>query len=280
MSNSTVVEWLNENTLRAYPLTEDSDRYFSRSGNRYDLFAIILDTLLMYASSAIPDTIKLNSIKTELVGGVATMTIQIDGQTPFTIDHYTTVNTEDHNSRYPRYARNSQHSVLAVGEEAARLVCGITVAFSNAVFEPSVSVELSDVTNGVSSLNISGNTLTGDITLTEGYQLSLIPGTENIAVEVGRNEGKPLPCVSVGADAGDCGCERVDECYDRCSDCCTVVSSINGAGPARTGNTINFLAGNHVKIYDDRDHHRIYIGLDFDTTDISKQIQINPRPLV
>ena len=47
MTNPPVLEWLDENQFRAFPLTDYSTRYVAWEAINYDLYPLILDALLM-----------------------------------------------------------------------------------------------------------------------------------------------------------------------------------------------------------------------------------------
>ena len=250
MSNATIVEWLNENELRGYPLLEESTNYYTHQNVTYELHRLIVDALLLYDLS--PDMVEITSIQTSS----GTLTINITNQPAFTLANYSSI-TE------PQYLRNSFNSLIVVSAYASQLPNNAAFNVSGAVFEPCTVLEIPLSIKGLSSLTVAGNTGTGDITLTEGYQLSLIPTANSLEIEVGRNFGIPLPCISVS---------------NITNDCTSIISSINGASPLQSGSPIKFIAGNHVKIFEDQANNRIYIGLDFESTDIP--IQQLPTPPV
>jgi hypothetical protein len=252
MSNfSTVVEFLNENEYRGYPLLETSNRYFTIAGTEYDLFRLIVDAQIGYANISDSFTANITSITTDS----SNLTIHITG-TQFTVTNYLS-------ATYPHYAYDTNYNLLVIGEYALQLPTNSNTTITNAIFEPSVIYEKS--ITGVNSVTISGHVLTGDITLREGYQVSLIPKKNNIDLEVGRNEGIPLPC-------GDF--------RGLTSDCDTVISSINGVTPNKTGHPISIIGKNHITVFDDPDNHRIYIGYDFKLADVPAQQLIHPTPVI
>lgn len=247
MSLSTVVEWLNENALRSYPLIEGSPRAIVSGEVSVDLYALVLDATLFYTNA--PDNAQITSIQTTGF----TLTVRVTGQSDFVVHNYTT-------ATYPQYIRNTEHSLLVLGDATA-IPTNLTFPV-NATFELSTVIEIYPNTKGVSSLTIDETTLTGAISLEDGYQCSLIPNGNTLQIEVGRGEGLPLPCVSVKGVTNDCD---------------SIVSSVNGVTPIATGGILKLVAGNHVKVIDDPDNHRIFIGFDFvDDTQILPQTL--PRP--
>lgn len=233
MSLSTVVDWLNENALRSYPLVEGSPRYITSGEVKVDLYALILDAVLFYSSA--PDNAQITSIQTNGFN----LTIHVAGQSNFVLSNYTTAS-------YPQYIRNTEHSLLVLGDASA-IPTNLTFTV-NATFELSTTIEVYPNTKGLSSLTIDGTTLTGDIPLSDGYQCSLIPNGNTLQIEVGKGEGQPLPCASVKGVTNDCA---------------SVVSAVNGVTPTATGGILKIVAGNHVKVIDDPDNNRIFIGFDF-----------------
>jgi hypothetical protein len=233
MSFSTVVEWLNENSLRSYPLVEGSPRTIMSGQVSLDLHSLILDASLFYDIA--PDEVKLVSVQTS----GSTLTIQVTGQANFVLANYNTTS-------YPQYVRNTNHSLLVLGD-ATGIPTNLTFQ-ANALFELSATTEVYPNTKGLSSLTIDGTTLTGNISLSDGYQCSLIPSGNTLQIEVGKGEGQPLPCVSIKGVTNDCD---------------DVVSSLNGVTPTSTGGILKIVAGNHVKVIDDPDNNRIFIGFDF-----------------
>ena len=258
MSQSTIVEWLNENKMRSFPLTENSPRAVTLNSTIYDLYQIIVDAMIVY--SELPTSVNVTSITTTATDLVITVTDQPD----FTVVDYVT-------AEYPQYIRNALNSLIVIDSYAAGLPSEQTATLTDVEFEPGITYEIALNTRGVSSLTIEGSNtcgtftsgaLTGDVVLTEGYQISLIPTSHKLRIEVGKNEGRVLPCDS-------------ETCV--VSDCTTLVSSVDGVSPTITGNPIKLVGKNHVVIFDDLDNNRVYIGLDFTVADVP--VQVLPTPV-
>lgn len=255
MSLSTVVEWLNENENRAYPLTSNSTRYLVKGRNTYDLYPVILDAMLVFTT--LVTSVSLTKIKA--VSGDLTITLSADS----TLIEF--IITDYKNVVYPQYLRDTNQNLLVVGAAATSLPDNITFEVVNTAFEPSVIYEMLPDVLGVSDLTIGDHLFTGNIVLSDGVQLSFTPNKNAIAFEVGRNEGIPLGCGDYSAGTPDCG---------------AVVSSVNGVTPNKTGNPIFFTGKNHVTVYDDPDSNRVYIGLDFTAADIPEQKLSRPPKLI
>jgi hypothetical protein len=263
MGESTVVEWLNENQQRAYPLTANSTRWVSMGTVTIDIYPLILDARFAY-STTLPTDIKLESI--EKTGTVLVFTIT--GVPTFAIDTAT--------EQFPCYMRNANWDLLVIGDTATDVVANLTdgqiLSLTSVYFEPTVAVELTGAALGVSSINFKSSTFgaddnivnSGDVTLVEGYQTDIQFGDQVVKIAIGRNEGIPLGCENFFTD-------------DLAYDCDSVISSINGASPRQTGGTITLVAGDHVKIYEDPEKNRIYIGLDFTAADICSTTMTPPR---
>lgn len=242
MPDSLVIDWLNENALRAYPLKE----MITRTVGDYTLDdGVILDAQFVYAS--LPTDVHL----TQIVSNATDVIFTITGGTTFTISK---------SGVFPAYSRTAQGHLLVVGESALDIPED-TYVFSNVIFEPSISFEFGDAWLGVQSLEFNDSPpLTGDINIIEGYQFGVRIADDVITLNCGAGYGAPLSCTSFG-DA---------------SDCASIVSYINGVGPDGR-KVLYFKNGGGVVIFDDPPNHRIFIGLASDPSkDTCKTITSNP----
>jgi hypothetical protein len=256
--NNKGLEWLEENSLRAYPLISDSTQYFTSNGIVYDMYQIVLDALLVYSS--IPAKVVITNFYTD----ASNLYIKVSGNITFKILNYAT-------AAYPQYVRNFNSgldgNLLVVGQLASTLPANSIFLLTNTVFEPGVCLEINPASLGVTDLIIGSlGSLSGNIKLEEGYQFSLIPQDNQIDMEIGRGCGIPLPCQ-----------DNFTSLFT--SDCNTVCSYINGVTPATTGNPVYIVGDNHVVVFDDPDNNRIFVGFDFDTTDIPTQKLTAPLTL-
>ena len=250
MTNPPVLEWLNENQYRAFPLTDHGTRYVVYESVSCDLYQLVLDALLVYASQ--PAQPQITQIQTNSTN----LTISITGQSNFEVVNYLT-------AAYPQYLRNAQNSLLVIGSYASTLQPNVTLNPTNALFTPSLIYVIPTPMSGVSAINWGAGNLTGSVTINDGYQLYFLP-TTTIEVEVDKNNGQPLPCGNVLGITPDCS---------------SIVSSVNGVTANKTGDIINLVGGNHVNIFDDPANNRIFVGYDFVTADIVTQ-QLLPPPTI
>jgi len=256
MAESTILEWLEENSYRAYPLQEGYATKFiyGKMALPFDLYNVVVDANLAYYS--LPAAVYLEKI---IIAG-STLTIYV---TPAvgSPDNNTFVYTLNAGTHI-YYGRNASGDLLVLNDNINQLIGYNTYFNFNVPFEPSVCCEIGGAYVGVTSIAINGTDISAD-TLVNGYQLAVLPTGQNIDLEVGRNYGQVLPC------------------YNRFSPpsltCGQIVNNINGATPTATGGSINIVAGQHVQIYNDPDSHTVYIGLDFVSSDISFG-QLTPTP--
>ena len=207
-----------------------------------DLKKLILDANFVY-TEALPAIISLTGIEattTDLIISVGTK-------------QFTLENPPSELTAYPAYLYNQDGSLLVIGIEAYKLFTAMLTGETYtpvAAFEPSVATEISGLTAGVNSVSFADEAITaGDITLNNGYQTGIQFIGQVIQLTVGRNFGQVLDCTRFFEDEED--------------DCDSVISNINGATPKVSGGSIYLVAGPHVKIFDDPERARIYIGLDF-----------------
>lgn len=250
MSLSTVVEWLNENALRAYPLISSSPRFFQCGSNVVDLYGVIVDANFVYKTQ-LPSNVQLTSI---IIAG---------SNVTFTVNELPTFTISLSSPTFPIYARNSNNDLLVIGDQAVNLVGDATYAFNDVIFEPTIAVEIANELSGVSSLQLGDKAWTGVINLLEGYQVDITVVDNSLQITVGRNEGQVLPCQNFFSDS-------------LTYDCGQVISYINGASPADSGGILTLKAGDHIKIFEDKEQGRIYIGFDFNVTDICPSPLLGP----
>ena len=246
MADTLIIDWLNENALRSYPLKE---RITRTSSGVYTLTNdLILDAQFTYFSEEIPSEVKLLNITSTLT------------DVSFTITALETF-TVAKDAGFPAYLRTSQGQLLVIGESAANIPVGV-YNFTNVVFEPSVSTEFLGEWEGVSSIRFAALTaLDGTIDFTPGFQFDINITGQNIALSCGAGKGRPLSCNSFG---------------DYTNDCDEILSYINGVAPDGNG-VMHLFSGGGILILEDPDNHRIFVGLTNDpTTDICNPITSNP----
>lgn len=236
MSDSLIIDWLNENEQRAYPLV------INNSLNSQ----IILDASLVYEAAG-SITAVISSIT--VVGNI--VTIAVPGITSFSFNKQTVT--------YPHYAY-SGCSLIVVGQSITTLVSTGTI---NVPFDPSVIYDLRGKWRGVSKLKVSANQvdieLIGDIVWTEGYQFAVSSKDEhNINLAAGNQYGLTVPCGT--------------NLFGYPNDCSDIISFINGVTTMTDPGKFNLTSDNGIKILEDPENNRIFIGLNFDVTDVCKKI--------
>jgi hypothetical protein len=256
MPQSIVTEWLNENSQRAYPLTTGSTNLITVGSVSYELQKVILDANLVYLLDFMPEEVFLTRV--EISGNNVSFYITGDNSPPFVV-------TDVPNATFPVYVRNSQGSLLVLGEELLTLFSTNTShEYSNVTFEPSVVSEFIGRLRGINSVTFNNHTFVGTINIKEGYQTNVQFKPNNVIyVSAGSSEGIPIGCQNFFSDeiADDCG---------------TIVSWVNGASPLENGGNLRIVAGPHIKIFNDKDNSRIYIGLDFESVDVCKAKPLPP----
>lgn len=241
MGNPNILDWLDENSERAYPLSEFCSRYSDASILLPD--SGILDAQIIH--SDLPSTTFLESVT---ISG-STATIEVTDQSPFVIS-------------YPGgYIRNAENSLLVIGAGLFDLPDGAHT-FTNLEFEHSVVYEFAGPWLGVSSVTFpTYSPLTGEIVFTEGYQFNVINSTNTITLGAHNLYGDSIDCETFGSLTSDCN---------------SIISNIGGV--ASDGLFQTFIrAGPGVTVLDDPENHRIYIGFYFTSiADVCKDIPPYP----
>jgi len=246
MSDSLIVDWLNENEERAYPLRETANRV---SGALTLNNGVILDAQLIYSTT-------LASVRlTSLVVSGTTAVFNVSGSKIFTVDK---------TLAFPQYVRLADGSLLVVGSVVSDIADG-TYTFTNCDFEDSVWYEWNTNWVGVNQINFKKGATdlikTGAVLISQGLQTTLTPQTANsLYWSVGRNEGDPLACETVTVLPDDCS---------------SIISYINGAIP-NEALKLQLNAGANVVILEDPADHRLYVGLVFKPNDICPVIYSHP----
>ena len=245
MANSLVIDWLNENALRAYPLKE----LINRVGGAYTLTDdVILDAQFVYTT--LPGNVQLLNITSDAVN----VTFTITGGDTFVVPKA---------SSFPLSVRNANGNLLTVGEATAAIPNGV-YNFSNTSFEDGISHEFSGSWLGVSSLQFNSSPLkTGTLNFVEGYQFGINITGSNIFLGCGKSYGLPVGCETFGPQTNDCN---------------DIVSYINGDKPS--SEQIRFSNGGGIVILEDPDNNRLFIGLASNPAeDVCKNIPSNPSQL-
>lgn len=244
MANPTVLDWLDENSLRSFPLKESAKK---TSGAYTIPTNLLLDAVFVY--TAHPGNSYLTNIY--CLGDIVTFT--------FTGGLVFTASKAD---PYPQYLRNSDGSLLVVGEGLEDVPAG-SHNFTTLGVENSLIYEFGGAWLGVSSLTFDPNDpLIGDIRLYEGFNFLVKTSPTILSLGVDGLYGLQMSCEHFG---------EVD------NDCDDIISWINGVGPDGD-DELKIVAGDGVVVWDDPEHYRIYVGFQFNSVaDVCKDIP--PHPL-
>jgi len=244
MGDSLIIDWINENENRSYPL-----QYIPNSaGSALD--NVILDAAIFYDGETIHNIVYLTEIE---VSGNDRI-IKITGQPNFTAASVAT-------ATYPLYIRNSKKSLLVIGSGIKDIA--ETTVYENVRFEGSVCYFFTKPWRGVSSLGFNNATpLTGEIVFEEGYQFGIDVTGSVIELDANRNKGEPIGCTKFFNSIPD--------------DCSSIISFMNGVGVVNQGDNFQLVAGPNISIFNDPENHRIYIGLNFEKDDVCETPL--PRP--
>lgn len=283
-----VIDWLNENESRAYPLME---------GPKTISDDFLLDAQFVSSTTAWNGLVRL--IQVNIAAGTVTVTFDNGGTSlVFTIPNAI-------NEVYPLYLREPGGSLCVFGEGVRTLfdlaTAGSLTLSETATLEPSVCYHFVKAWLGVSSikhapsmetdvahspyykpslplvtLGASPAGLTGDVQLLEGYNFRVSIDDNLIDLEVSSSYGLRMNCTTsfIGEDYADCD---------------DLVSYINGVPPGATGN-FQLLAGANVNITqgtalgpfndpysESAREHSIFVGLDFLRTDLCAPVNIVPN---
>ena len=137
-----------------------------------------------------------------------------------------------------------------VGAEIAKIKSNLYPV--NQLFLPSVCHIFNTPWQGVKSLSFNGEAVTGDIKFTEGYHIGITPTPLGFLIKAGRNYGLPL------------GCGKVYPELNVPDDCASVVSTLNSVSAGGDGD-FKLSGGSGVAVFNDKDNHRIYVGLNSST---------------
>lgn len=308
-----VLDWLNENELRSFPLLNDANKLFSLNGSSWLLPEnFILDLQLTVKDSSLVTEgydiipVVLSSIALIESGDVKIIFSGDEQITEFTI-------SAPDSQTYPLYIRNPDGnlavfglgvlSFIAAAETASQLVTNIPVEPAtctqfngvwlgvNSITSSPEKVSLSPLLGGISRAyepilpledTETSTSLQGDVKFLEGYNFRVAIRESLIDLEIASGYGLLM----------NCSTSFIPEEYLDCSD---IVSFINGVPPDSSG-TFRLTAGSNINItkgaaissdfYDPvssvsrletSNNHTLFVGLNFQATDICAPVNIIPR---
>jgi hypothetical protein len=304
-----VLDWLNENELRAYPLLDDSSKLLLISGNPWSLpDNFILDLQLTVKTFSLDSyvPVRLSSIERKSSGDLAVTFSASEQIAEFILSSPQT-------QSYPAYVRNSDGNLAVFGEGVLSFLTTVSTSAkitTNIPVEPSTCTQFNGAWFGVNSFTtspekVSYNSLLvdeyriyepslpladtstqtivqGDIKFLEGYNFRVAIAEEKIDLEIGFGYGLRM----------NCSTSFIPEEYLNCGD---IVSYINGVPPDDSGN-FRLTAGSNINItkgttistdfYDPvsslshsekSNEHTLFVGLNFQSTDICAPVNIIPQ---
>jgi len=289
-----VLEWLNENALRGYPLLEEASKWSTSSPATALPDNFLLD-LVLVSSSPLTQATTLTE--------VAVMAPRSLVVTFSTGDQFHIADTAA--EAYPAYIRLESGSLAVIGEGAKAFTAG-TYTYAIPV-EPCTVFEFCNEWLGVSSIDISPAIATYDSVGYAPKTLSMLglqttdtpPLTGNVRVRAGYNFriGISGNLIDLQAAAGlglklSCTTSFI---ADALKDCAQIVSYINGIPPA-ADNKFSLVAGTNINIidgitvepaqYDQYDAgaslensnlHTLFVGLTFLQTDLCSPVNLTPE---
>jgi hypothetical protein len=295
-----IIEWLNENELRAYPLIEGKTNSAIPDN-------AILDLQLVIDSAVSPIGAKL----IDFTIGFYEVTITFTGDNIFNFTYADETSGSLNDLKYPLYLRNNKGSLLVLGEGIKAIEQYKTITY-NIPVEPATVFPFGGAWLGVTSLNanpkytsisnsiepllplevdtISSGT-TGDVELSPGYNFRINFNNNLINLAVGFGYGLQMSCNTHFIDP-------------TLLDCPDIVSYINGVPPDSTG-LFRFTAGSNIylfdgntvaspiydknvtpelttytdlsgTVYDGLNANTLFVGLTFLETDLCSPVQLLP----
>lgn len=309
-----ILDWLNENELRAYPLLEPGPRLLQvgeASLNLPDNFLVDLQLKVLNYSLAnhIPILRKIETSTEETLVTFSVLSTVTENISTLTVFSIPTPATQP----YPFYARNAD-GCLAVFGEGVKLFLeenpGNASYLAEIPVEPSTVTQFNEAWLGVSSIltspeKISDPTgraplrplvdvydylspiteengptkLIGDVKFLEGYHFRVDIAAEAVDLEIGANFGLRTNCTT----------SFISEEY---LDCHELISYINGVPPDNAGNfrltagaNITITAGSVINtnfndsLTETSNDNTLFVGLTFQATDLCAPVNINPSLL-
>lgn len=300
-----VIDWLNENELRAYPLMAFADKTLN-----LDVLSKLPDNFLLdlqlIASTGLGNSIVSLTNITRTSSSLSISFGVVSPATTITTFTLPAAAGALAGLTYPHYVRNPDGCLAVFGAGAATLytACKNTTNLPlNIPIEPTLCVQFNDAWLGVASIatnpekvgdtaNInsihwphpklpltdtpSAARLTGDIQFLEGYNFRVNISNALIDLEVGKSFGLTM----------NCGTSFLPP---ECLDCEQLVSYINGVPPDSAGN-FRLLQGSNILItpgttisteIDDQfteraNDHSLFVGLTFQSTDLCAPVTTTP----
>ena len=296
-----IIDWLNENELRAYPLIEGKTISDIPDNTILDL-QLVLDTNTSPAGAKLID----------FTVGLYEVAINFTGSNTFNLTYATESEGGSLNDlKYPIYIRNDKGSLLVLGKGLIDVAPYSTIN-CNVPVEPATVFQFGGAWLGVTSLSgnpkylsiansiepqlpltkdLTSNSLIGDTQLDSGYNFRINFNNNLINLAVGFGYGLQMSCNTHFIEPS-------------LLDCPDIVSYINGIPPDSAG-VFRFTAGNNIflfdgnsvkdpiydanvtpelttytdlsgKVHDGLNANTIFVGLTFLETDLCSPVQLLP----
>ena len=295
-----VIDWLNENELRAYPLQEETQAKIVIGADLYDLPQDFLIDLQLKAPVSLQPGSSVNPVYLKRISYVSTTTLAAHfGMEGTDIASFNVTLTE-----YPLYVRTVEGNLAVFGAGVATFLswCNIQNITPRDInihipVEPSTCIQFNDAWLGVNSLQGSpgkqtrqdsfepvlplvGATtppaLTGDVKFLAGYNFRVAIAGGALDLEISNSHGLHMSC-------------NTSFIADQYLDCADLVSYINGIPADPNGNfrlangaNIAIVSGNSVDLSSAADvnlanQHTLYVGLTFQATDLCAPVNLTPE---
>jgi hypothetical protein len=301
-----VLDWLNENEIRSYPLLNQSNREISTGQGAFtipDDFLLDLQLLILSLPKA-SDTNPLQYVVYGLTklkkhagnlqvsfGFKAEESVNNTPSTPVQGEVVTFEMASPSSCSYPFYIRDSLGNLAVFGKGAAAIAEALQEDIAFNVWcpvEQAACIQFDGAWLGVQKIKSNPekkteqqgyapklrledvdtqNYLIGDVIFRAGYNFRVAVVNSLIDLAIGRNYGLHM----------NCSTPFIAEKY---LDCRELVSYINGVPPDNSGN-FNMNQGANITILSGQaagisDTHTLLVGMTFQSTDVCSPLNITP----
>jgi hypothetical protein len=293
-----ILEWLNENESRAYPLLDDyNNKNYVVAGAEWKFpDNLILDLQLIVTDFSLYENAQHNIVYLKNISFDGNeLTLAFGGNKPG--QEITSFTLSEIEGNFPVYLRNEEGSLIVLGEGIVNFMeaCNDTSVSLDTFIavEPGVCVEYRNDWEGVSEILVSpekesneDNTaipllplepvneptrLTGDVVFLEGYNFNVAVRDYFIDLLVGVGYGLAMDC-------------STNFIAPEFMDCASIVSYINGIPPDENGNfrilegtNIVISPGSSIADFSDNftepsNNNTLFVGLSFQKTDLCSPV--------
>jgi hypothetical protein len=293
-----ILEWLNENESRAYPLLDDyNNKNYVVAGAEWKFpDNLILDLQLIVTDFSLYENAQHNIVYLKNISFDGNeLTLAFGGNNSG--QEITSFTLSEIEGNFPVYLRNEEGSLIVLGEGIVNFMeaCnGTSVSLDTFIaVEPGVCVEYRNDWEGVAEILVSpekesneDNTaipllplepvstptrLTGDVVFLEGYNFNVAVRDYFIDLLVGVGHGLAMDC-------------STNFIAPEFMDCASIVSYINGIPPDENGNfrilegaNVVISPGSSIADFSDNftelsNDNTLFVGLSFQKTDLCSPI--------